>query len=129
MSTLTPPDSNPKSAYGVTKPPMHLVPPSAKIYMAEGFRDGAEKYGPYNWRENSVAVSVYIAAAQRHLDCYWDGEETASDSQTHHVAHALSCLAIIADAREGGNLIDDRPLPGPASRLIQELTHGQETTT
>lgn len=116
------PDNNPKSQYGIKKPPLHLVPPAAKIYLAMGFADGADKYGPYNWRENSVAASVYVGAAQRHLDQWWDGEENAADSGVHHLAHALSCLAIIADARETGNLIDDRPLPGAAAKLIKELT-------
>ncbi len=122
MITNSRPDNNPKSAYGIKKPPLHLVPPAAKIYLAQGFKDGALKYGPYNWRENEVAASVYIGAALRHLDQWWDGEELASDSGVHHLAHALSCLSIIADAKETGNLVDDRPLPGAASRLIEELT-------
>ena len=116
------PDNNPKSIYGIVKPPMHLVPPAAKIYLAMGFKNGAEKYGPYNWRENAVAASVYIGAALRHVDQWWDGEESASDSGVHHLAHALSCLSIIVDGKETGNLIDDRPLPGCASRLIADLT-------
>lgn len=115
-------DSNPKSKYGIKKPPMHLVPPSAKIYMAMGFRDGAEKYGPYNWRDESVAASVYVGAAMRHIDQWWDGEESASDSGVHHLAHALACLAIIIDGKETGNLIDDRPVKGNASELIKEFT-------
>ncbi len=118
------PDSNPKSQYGIKKPPLHLVPPSATIYLAEGFRDGADKYGPYNWRANEVAASVYVGASLRHIYQWWDGEETAEDSGVHHLAHALSCLAIIVDGKETGNLIDDRPLPGAASRLIKELTIG-----
>ena len=116
------PDNNPKSQYGIKKPPLHLVPPAAKIYLAMGFKDGAAKYGPYNWRENEVAASVYYGACMRHIDEWWDGDELASDSSVHHIAHALSCLAIIADARETGNLVDDRPLPGAAGRLIKELT-------
>ena len=116
------PDNNPKSKYGVLKPPLQLVPPSANILMAMGFKDGADKYGPYNWRENSVAASIYIGAAKRHIDLWWDGEELAKDSGVHHIGHALACLGIIVDAKEGGNLIDDRPLPGPASRLMDSLT-------
>lgn len=124
MSLMTPayPDSNPKSILGIKKPPLHLVPPAASIYLAMGFKDGAAKYGPYNWRENEVAASVYIGAAKRHIDEWWDGEELARDSGVHHLAHALSCLAIIADAKETGNLVDDRPLPGAAARLIEDLT-------
>lgn len=116
------PDNNPKSRYGIKKPPLHLVPPAAIIYLAQGFRDGADKYGPYNWRENEVAASVYVGAAMRHMVSWWDGEELAKDSGIHHLAHAMSCLAIICDAKETGNLVDDRPLPGAASRLIEELT-------
>lgn len=116
------PDNNPKSRFGVKKPPMHLVPPSSKIYLSQGFKDGADKYGPYNWRENSVAASVYVGAAQRHLDQWWDGEELAEDSGVHHLAHAMACLAILIDGKETGNLIDDRPLPGAASELIKKLT-------
>ena len=116
------PDNNPKSQYGIMKPPMHLVPPAAKIYLAMGFKDGADKYGPYNWRENEVAASIYIGAAHRHIDQWWDGEDIDPLSKVYHIAHAMSCLAIIADAKETGNLVDDRPLPGAASRLIQELT-------
>ncbi len=116
------PDNNPKSQYGIVKPPMHLVPPAAKIYLAEGFRDGADKYGPYNWRKNEVAASVYVGAFHRHADQWWDGEEFALDSGVHHLAHALSCLAIIVDALETGNLVDDRPLPGAATDLIKRLT-------
>jgi hypothetical protein len=122
MSASKLPDNNPKSKYGVKKPPMELVPPSAKIYLAEGFRDGALKYGPYNWRENEVAASIYVGAAQRHLDAWWDGQENAEDSGTHHLAHALACIAIIVDGKETGNLVDDRPLPGAAASLINRLT-------
>ena len=57
------PDNNPKTLLGVTKVPMHLVPPSAKIALAEAFADGARKYGPYNWREKKVSASIYIAAS------------------------------------------------------------------
>ena len=122
------PDTNPKSVFGIMKPPLHLVPPAASIYLAMGFKDGAAKYGPYNWRENEVAASVYVGAALRHIMQWWDGEEITEDSGVHPLAHALSCLAIIADAKEVGNLVDDRPLAGPASKLIKELTDAKAET-
>jgi len=114
------PDNNPKSAFGIRKVPLHLNPPSALIYMALGFKNGAAKYGPFNWRENKVAASVYIGAALRHILAWQDGEELAEDSGFPHLAHALACLAILVDARESGNLINDRPLPGPTSSLLSE---------
>ena len=115
-------DGNPKSAFGNKKPNLALNPPAALIYMALGFEDGAAKYGPYNWRENDVSAMVYVAAAQRHLAAWLDGEENAEDSSKPHLGHAMACLAILADAVENDNLIDDRPRPGPASGLISKWT-------
>lgn len=111
------PDNNPKTLLGVQKVPMHLVPPSAKIALAEAFADGAKKYGPYNWREKKVSASIYIAAAQRHMDAWWDGEELSKDALVHHINHAMACLAIIKDAMSIGMLNDDRPFKGAAAAL------------
>lgn len=72
--------------------------------------DGATKYGAYNWRNKSVSASIYIDAAKRHLDLWFEGQEFASDSKVHHLGHALACCAILLDAQECGRLIDDRPL-------------------
>lgn len=107
------PDNNPKTRFGIKKTPLHLVPPAAVKAEAEAFADGANKYGPYNWREKGVSASVYIAACKRHLDDWWDGQQRASDSGVHHLGHARACLAIIIDAETFGNLNDDRPIPMP----------------
>lgn len=115
-------ETNPKDLIGITKPNLFLVPPAAQLYLALAMGDGAVKYGPYNWREKNVKASIYIAACQRHLLAYLDGEECASDSGRPHLAHALACLAIIVDAKETGNLVDDRPKPGAASALIEKYT-------
>ena len=114
------PDNNPKTAIGATKVPLHLVPPSATHYLAEAFENGATKYGPYNWRDNPISVSVYYAAMKRHIDAYWDGEELASDSGVHHIAHAMACMAMLLDARSVGTLNDDRPTKGAAAKLQEE---------
>lgn len=114
------PDSNPKTAIGVTKVPLHLVPPSAKHYLALALADGARKYGPYNWREHEISVSVYKAAAERHLDAFWDGENVAPDSRIHHIAHAMACCALLLDAFTLGKLNDDRPRSGASPKLQAE---------
>lgn len=120
-STLDYTDStNPKDLLGIKKSPLHLVPPSAIIYLADGFEDGAAKYGSYNWREKKVQSSIYIAAALRHLLAYEDGEETAEDSGRHHLAHAMACLAILVDAKETGNLVDNRPIKGAAASMLKQ---------
>jgi hypothetical protein len=115
------PDDNPKTTIGVTKVPLHLVPPSAKHYLALAFKDGAAKYGPYNWREKKVSASVYVAAAQRHIDAWWDGEDLSEDAKVEHLAHAMACMAIVLDAKSIGMLNDDRPFKGASPQLQKEF--------
>jgi hypothetical protein len=86
--------------------------------MALGFRDGAEKYDPFNWRKSNVEAQTYIGAALRHLLAWQDGEEVADDSGLPHLAHALSCLAILVDAQTGGFLIDNRPPAGAMPAVL-----------
>lgn len=112
---------NPKDLMGIKKVPMHLVPSSSIIYQAMGMRDGAKKYGPYNWRNHPVIASIYIDALYRHVSAWLDGEEVAEDSGVPHLGHALSCLGILVDALENGNLVDDRPKQGPASKLLKRF--------
>lgn len=118
--------ANPKDLVGIKKPPIHLVPAAGIIQMAMAMKNGALKYGPYNWRSHPVNLTVYIGAAQRHLLQLLDGEDKASDSGCHHAAHVAACMAIILDALATGNLIDDRPIKGKASELINEFTEKQE---
>lgn len=120
--------TNPKDLLGIKKVRLSLVPPSSTIYQATAMENGAEKYGPYNWRKKKVIASIYVDACKRHLDSWLDGEEFADDSKVHHLAHALGCLGIIVDAKETGNLIDDRPTPGAASQLIERLKVQKELT-
>lgn len=116
-----PKDPNPKDLIGVTKVPLNLIPATAKAHTAMAFRDGAIKYGPYNWRQYPVKTSVYLAAVERHIDAYQNGETHAPDSGVHHLGHAVACLAILLDAEEAGNLIDDRPVPLDMSALFERL--------
>jgi len=126
MSDLGYPDNNPKSVAGSAKVPLDLVPPSAVHYLALAFKDGAIKYGPYNWREKGVAASVYYAAMKRHQDAWWDGEDLSRDAKVHHLAHVMACCAIMLDALSVGKLIDNRP-PKGASADLQEsfVTNGK----
>ena len=114
-------DNNPKSGAGALKVPLHLVPPSASHYLAEALADGAVKYGPYNWRESGISAMVYVGAAKRHLDAWLDGQDSAEDSEVHHLAHAMACLAIILDATSVGTVVDDRPPKGAAHRLQKDF--------
>ena len=115
-------DTNPKDLLGVKKPPISLIPSAGLLHEAMAMKNGAIKYGPFNFREKKVQALIYADAAMRHLLAWIDGEEVAEDSGVHHLGHARACLSILLDAQECGNLIDNRPKPGAASRLIEALT-------
>jgi hypothetical protein len=116
--------NNPKDRVAAAKPPLHLVPPALKIHVSQAMAYGAftKGYGPYNWRDTNVRLTVYIAACMRHLESLLDGENAASDSKVHHAAHCAAGCGIILDAMEQGTLIDDRPKAGSASRLLERFT-------
>ena len=112
---------NPKTLMGARRVDLSLLPAAGIIHGAHAMMDGAAKYGPYNWREKKVPARTYIAAAMRHLVDFLDGEETAADSQVHHLGHVIGCCAIVLDAMETGNLIDDRPKAGAAPAILARL--------
>lgn len=116
------PDSNPKSRIGLTKPSLGAIPSAALLHLGGAMADGKDKYGLFNWREHSVAASVYEDAIWRHLLAWRDGEDKARDSGRHHLAHVMACCAILLDASETGNLIDDRGPAGAAADLIDAWT-------
>lgn len=122
MLDVKDPYENPKDRIGTDKPTLSLIPPVAKAHMSMAMRNGAEKYGPYNWRQKRIRMMSYLDAAERHLDAFKDGEECARDSGVHHLAHAMACYAIILDAHASGVLIDDRPFPGKVSDVHETLT-------
>lgn len=120
-------DTNPKDLVGQTKAQMWLIPPASKIAEAEAMTDGAKKYGPYNWREKGVRVSVYISAIERHLMDYLDGQDVAEDSGVHHLGHIKACCGILLDSIAQGNIVDDRPIKGKAAELLEEVKRKAET--
>lgn len=106
---------DPKKAVGSRKPDTWNVPDVSMYHMALAMDDGARKYGRFNWRQGSgVNVSTYINAMQRHLAAFKGGENTASDSGVHHLAHLMASAAIVLDAAAHGKLIDDRGPPSTA---------------
>ncbi len=116
------PDDNPKTRFGIKKPPLHLIPATALAHEACAMRDGAIKYGPYNWREKNISATIYVSAAMRHIEAWFNGEENAEDSGVHHLAHARACLGILLDAEECDGLNDDRPEPIAMQPLFDRLT-------
>jgi hypothetical protein len=100
---------NPKDAAGRAKVPLALLSPIAKAAWAMAQFVGKVKYGAWNWRGTEVLASVYISAAQRHLDAWFSGETYDPDDGTHHLGNVMACAAILLDAAACGKLVDDRP--------------------
>lgn len=113
-------DTNPKTAYGLARPPMHNVPPVALLALGKVMEFGAKKYGPMNWRKDAVSASTYYDAMLRHIFQYWDGDDMDPETRREHLAHVMACCAIIIDADWCGKLIDDRPNIGLAGTYIAE---------
>ena len=116
MSTTQHPN-DPKGAVGATKCPMHLLPPAALREVAWVHGHGAEKYGPYNWRESKVNATTYVAAILRHLAAWSEGEDLDPESGRSHIAHVATSCNILIDAAACGKLIDDRVKRDPYPEL------------
>jgi len=115
-------DANPKDGIGATKLPLSLVPATAIALASLAHLDGALKYGTWNWRKAGVRASIYADAAKRHIDAWFNGEETDPDSGLPHLAHALACLNIIVDAEACGKLTDDRAVRIDIRGFFNKLT-------
>lgn len=113
--------TNPKDLLGIKKVPLDLVPDTAIIHMAMAFKDGAKKYGPYNWREKKVSASIYAAAIARHKAQWYNGEDKDKISNVKHLASIMACCAILIDAEVCGNLIDDKPTKVDITDLLESL--------
>ena len=115
-------DTNPKDIIGSNKLPLHLWPQTATILGCLALLDGMLKYGRSNWRAAGVNATIYFDACQRHLTAWFEGEDIDSESGLPHMAHALACIAILADAQAAGMLNDNRFYPGGWRKMVEELT-------
>jgi hypothetical protein len=107
------------------KPDLSLMPLPAMHEICLALEEGALKHGgAFNFRDpdpgKEVRASLYVAAVLRHLLNWYQGrEEGVPDSKVgvHHIGAAGACLSVMLDARASGKLVDDRPVPIPASDL------------
>lgn len=86
---------------------MDLLPVGAKKAIAEVFDFGAKKYARHNWR-NGFNYSRLIAAAERHLDAFNDGEDLDPESGKSHLAHLGCCVMMLLESTIKGYGTDDR---------------------
>lgn len=119
------PDGNPKTLVGAKKPDMSVVPPVSLLHLATAMMNGADKYGPFNWRDQPISARPYVAAAFRHLASYLDGEDFSADTveagaPVHHLAHVMACCAIVLDATHCKTINDNRPnIAGTTGEAIE----------
>ena len=114
-------ESNPKDISGSKKVNLSLVPPVPNILEAKVMELGANKYGPFNWRETKVRLTVYQSATLRHLYAIMDGQDIDSESGISHWAHIRANTGIVLDAQESGTLIDDRKVSGKAADVLHRM--------
>jgi Domain of unknown function (DUF5664) len=73
---------------------------------------GAAKYGAFNYRDSSISASVYQDAMERHLQLWFDGEDTDDETGVSHLASVIASCALLMDAQATGKLNDDRQKTG-----------------
>lgn len=101
--------SNPKDAAATNRLDLSLFPSTARAYGALAMVEGDQKYGGYNYRKAGVMASIYYAAANRHMDKWYNGEDVDPKTGVPHLANALACIAVLIDGIEMDNWTDDRP--------------------
>ncbi len=98
----TAPAENPKTAAGMRKLPLDLVPPIALVEMAAVIALGADRpdkaYGRWNWRDAPAEAETYVAAIERHLLRWRAGEELDAQTGVSHLASIMASCAILRDA-------------------------------
>jgi len=100
---------NPKDRAGAKKPSLSNLPLAVLYQVSLALYEGARKYGPWNWRSESVDTMIYVDAAKRHLDWYTAHEDIDPDSGLHHVDKAIAGLMVLSDAIKHGCATDTRP--------------------
>lgn len=123
-------DTNPKDRVATTRLDLSLFPATARAYGALAMTEGDLKYGGYNYRSAGVQASVYYAAANRHLDKWYNGEWADEKTNVPHLASALACIGVLIDAIECDKMNDDRPpkcnMAGLLTDMENRVAHLQE---
>lgn len=115
-------DTNPKSAAGVKKVPMSVIPTPVLSEVAVALFEGDAKYGRYNYRVSGARASVYYDALLRHIFAWWEGEDIDPASGIHHVTKAISGLIVLRDCIMRGVFNDDRPPFSESNAVELEAT-------
>lgn len=114
--------NDPKRDIGSSKASLACLPLTGIVLAGEVMRQGAEKYGAYNFRDTDVLCSVYFDAIIRHLFQWWEREDIDEDSGMPHLACVLANCALLLDGWWRDSLTDDRPQsPIDMAKLLDEV--------
>lgn len=98
-----------------------LLPLDAEARIAEIYTRGAAKYGDRNW-EKGMSWGRLYAAARRHLDRFWAGEDLDPEWDTPHLAHAAVCIQMLLAYQLRGSGQDDRArLPTELETVLKDV--------
>lgn len=90
-----------------SKVDLSLIPMISNIEHAKAFMVGEKKYGRYNYCKGHKA-SQLTAAAQRHLNAWFQGEEYDPIDGQHHLGSVMACCSMILRQMELSTMKDDR---------------------
>jgi hypothetical protein len=72
-----------------------LLPKGVIEELGKVMTFGAQKYAPDTWQQIENAKKRYFAAAFRHLNTWFDGEQNDPESGLMHLSHALTNIAFL----------------------------------
>lgn len=72
-----------------------LLPVGTVNQVVQVLEFGSKKYADNNWQKVPNAKTRYYDAALRHIDSWWQGEKTDSETGLPHLAHAICCLMFL----------------------------------
>lgn len=84
-----------------------LIPIPALDALARLYGKGAQKYAEHNWRLG-YKWSLSYAAAQRHMNAFWSGEDIDPETQVPHVINAAFHMFALATFITEHPELDDR---------------------
>lgn len=86
---------------------LSFVSINMKKAVAEALQYGASKYGRNNYT-SGLDSNRLVAALERHLELWKNGQDLDDESGLNHLSHAAATIQMILDTQALGNLIDNR---------------------
>lgn len=123
---------DPKQSQAVKKMSFDAIPVSLLITAQPGCKNGADKYGAYNWLElddSSMSLMTYLNAVQRHLILFRVGQDHTSDTGVHNLDSIVAGIAVLRDAMMFNKVNDDRVKLSPEQIKTLEKYLNQELKT